>query len=140
MKILVDMNLSPLWVEFLSGRGYHAVHWSDVGTASAADSEILDYAAAHNFVVFTHDLDFKRDPVTRSRCSAGSRRGLRPPRDRGRPYAFGEGRFRDRRPFPPAHSTVAHLSLGAIPQVQTATVSSREEALLQIGRDTAKWH
>jgi predicted nuclease of predicted toxin-antitoxin system len=24
MKILVDMNLSPLWVQFLSGRGYHA--------------------------------------------------------------------------------------------------------------------
>ena len=58
MKILVDMNLSPLWIQFLSGRGYHAVHWSDVGSASATDSEILDYAAAHDFVVFTHDLDF----------------------------------------------------------------------------------
>lgn len=58
MRILVDMNLSPLWVQFLSGRGYHTVHWSDVGAASAADSEILDYAAAHDFVVFTHDLDF----------------------------------------------------------------------------------
>jgi hypothetical protein len=108
MKILVDMNLSPLWVQFLSGRGYHAVHWSDAGSASAADSEILDYAAAHGFVVFTHDPDFgallaaqkgqgtKRDPVAGSRCSAGSRRGLRPPRDRGRVWAFGEGRFRDR--------------------------------------------
>jgi predicted nuclease of predicted toxin-antitoxin system len=58
MKILVDMNLSPLWVQFLSDCGYLAVHWSDVGAVCSADSEILDYAAAHDFVVFTHDLDF----------------------------------------------------------------------------------
>ncbi len=42
MKILIDMNLSPLWVQFLSGHALEAIHWSDVGSASATDSEILD--------------------------------------------------------------------------------------------------
>jgi len=31
MKFLIDMNLSPLWVSFLSGKGFKAVHWSTVG-------------------------------------------------------------------------------------------------------------
>ena len=58
MKLLVDMNLSPLWVPFLISRGFEAVHWSTVGSASAADSQIMDYAVACGFVIFTHDLDF----------------------------------------------------------------------------------
>ena len=56
MKILIDMNLSPLWVQFLVGHGVDAVHWSAIGEASAPDSQILDYAAENDFVVFTHDL------------------------------------------------------------------------------------
>jgi predicted nuclease of predicted toxin-antitoxin system len=31
MKFLVDMNLSPLWVPFLTNQGFEAVHWSTVG-------------------------------------------------------------------------------------------------------------
>jgi predicted nuclease of predicted toxin-antitoxin system len=58
MKILVDMNLSPLWVPFLNGWGFQALHWSGAGAASAPDAEILEYAATHGFVLFTHDLDF----------------------------------------------------------------------------------
>ena len=58
MKLLIDMNLSPEWVSFLSGEGIDAVHWSAVGRADAADSVILDFAAANGWVVFTHDLDF----------------------------------------------------------------------------------
>ena len=34
------------------------MHWTTVGKATAADSLILDYAASHGFVLFTHDLDF----------------------------------------------------------------------------------
>jgi predicted nuclease of predicted toxin-antitoxin system len=41
MKFLVDMNLSPLWVQFLTNRGFEAVHWSTVGQPSAPDPEIL---------------------------------------------------------------------------------------------------
>lgn len=58
MKILVDMNLSPSWVEFLSDHGIQAVHWSDIGAPDAADAEILTYALSNGFAVFTHDLDF----------------------------------------------------------------------------------
>lgn len=52
------MNLSPLWAEFLSAGGFESVHWSSVGDARAPDSEIMDYASANDFIVFTHDLDF----------------------------------------------------------------------------------
>jgi len=38
--------------------GLSAVHWSDVGRTDAPDSEIMAYAAEHDYVVVTHDLDF----------------------------------------------------------------------------------
>jgi predicted nuclease of predicted toxin-antitoxin system len=52
------MNLSPLWIRFLTGHGLEAVHWADIGHPTAPDAEIVNYAADHGFVVFTHDLDF----------------------------------------------------------------------------------
>lgn len=58
MKLLVDMNLSPRWVELLSRSQFHAAHWSSVGDPQALDAEIMTYAAAHNYVVLTNDLDF----------------------------------------------------------------------------------
>ena len=58
MRILIDMNLSPTWVQFFVTHGIEAAHWSAIGEASTPDSRILDYAASNEFVVFTHDLDF----------------------------------------------------------------------------------
>ena len=58
MKLLVDMNLSPRWIGLLNDSGMHAVHWSTVGRVDAPDSEIMAFAAAGEFVVLTHDLDF----------------------------------------------------------------------------------
>lgn len=58
MKLLLDMNLSPTWISFLNNAGFAATHWSAVGASIAADSEIMTYAIANNFVVITHDLDF----------------------------------------------------------------------------------
>jgi predicted nuclease of predicted toxin-antitoxin system len=58
MKILVDMNLSPRWVHLLQGNGFEAYHWSKKGSPSATDAEIMAFAAAEDFVVLTHDLDF----------------------------------------------------------------------------------
>ena len=55
---MVDMNLSPVWVRALHDQGWEAVHWSTVGDPRATDKEIMDWAAAHTHVVFTHDLDF----------------------------------------------------------------------------------
>lgn len=58
MKLLIDMNLSPSWAVFLGESGWAALHWSSVGPADARDSEIMAYAATHDYVVLTHDLDF----------------------------------------------------------------------------------
>ena len=58
IKILIDMNLSPDWVDFLESRGWPSVHWSHVGDHDAPDDLIMQWAAEHGYVVFTHDLDF----------------------------------------------------------------------------------
>jgi predicted nuclease of predicted toxin-antitoxin system len=58
MKILIDMNLSPRWEDVFSDHNIEAVHWSSVGRAYASDIEIMAYAKANNYAVFTHDLDF----------------------------------------------------------------------------------
>ena len=58
MKILLDMNLSPVWVEFLKSKGFEPVHWSSIGKADAPDSELLVWALENGHVVLTHDLDF----------------------------------------------------------------------------------
>ncbi len=39
MKILIDMNLSPAWVEVLEKAGHTASHWSTVGSLNAPDRE-----------------------------------------------------------------------------------------------------
>jgi predicted nuclease of predicted toxin-antitoxin system len=58
MKLLIDMNLSPAWVEALRSKGWDAVHWVTIGEATAPDTEIMLWARTNSFVVFTHDLDF----------------------------------------------------------------------------------
>jgi predicted nuclease of predicted toxin-antitoxin system len=58
MKILVDMNLSPKWADFLSGNGIEAAHWSFIGSPDAPDPEIMAYAKENDFTVLTNDLDF----------------------------------------------------------------------------------
>lgn len=58
MKILIDMNLSPLWVEELKKEGFDTLHWSSVGDIKAADIEIMSWAKENGYCVFTHDLDF----------------------------------------------------------------------------------
>jgi predicted nuclease of predicted toxin-antitoxin system len=58
MKIVIDMNLPPSWVEVLQAGGHDAVHWSQIGLPRASDQEILLWSRQNGFVVFTHDLDF----------------------------------------------------------------------------------
>ena len=58
MKILVDMNLSPSWVQALEDQGITAIHWSSVGDGSAPDFEVMTWARDNDYVVFTNDLDF----------------------------------------------------------------------------------
>jgi predicted nuclease of predicted toxin-antitoxin system len=52
------MKLSPHWLDRLTAAGLSAVHWSTVGRVDAPDTEIMAYAATHDYIVMTHDLDF----------------------------------------------------------------------------------
>ncbi len=58
MKILIDVNLSPRWVEILSNHDFEAVHWTSIGDPRAPDAVLLGWAKENGAVVFTHDLDF----------------------------------------------------------------------------------
>ncbi len=58
MKLLVDMNLSPRWVQFLTKQGWQCFHWSSAGKPTATDAEIMKFAAQNDCVVLTYDLDF----------------------------------------------------------------------------------
>ena len=58
MKLLIDMNLAPRWVDVLAAAGIDSVHWTTVGAPTAPDAVLFEYARAHRLVVFTHDLDF----------------------------------------------------------------------------------
>ena len=58
MKLLLDMNLSPTWVEVLGAEGWETVHWHEVGEAGAPDVEIMAWAKDHGYCVLTNDLDF----------------------------------------------------------------------------------
>ena len=57
-EVVVDMNLSPAWVDLLATGGHEAVHWRDVGTMAASDEEIIAWATAEQRVVLTADRDF----------------------------------------------------------------------------------
>jgi predicted nuclease of predicted toxin-antitoxin system len=46
MKILVDMNLSPGWANFLTERGFESTHWSDVGPGAALDTQLMQWAGS----------------------------------------------------------------------------------------------
>jgi len=58
MKFLVDMNLSPRWCGVLQAEGWDSVHWSTVGSTSAPDHQIMQWALHQQRIVITHDLDF----------------------------------------------------------------------------------
>ena len=58
MRILVDMNLSPRWVDALDESGFDAVHWSTVGDGDAPDRTLMQWARQGGPVVFIHALDF----------------------------------------------------------------------------------
>lgn len=58
MKFLVDMNLSPGWIDLLAKEGFEAIHWSSIGRGNESDAELMRWAAEHAHVVLTADLDF----------------------------------------------------------------------------------
>ncbi len=58
MKVLVDMNLSPRWVDLLEGEGLQAAHRSALGSGNASDRVTMAYAKTNDYILLTHDLDF----------------------------------------------------------------------------------
>lgn len=60
MNFLIDMNLTPRWLQVFQAEGWQSRHWSDVGNPRAPDDEVMEWARQNNFIVFTHDLDFGR--------------------------------------------------------------------------------
>jgi predicted nuclease of predicted toxin-antitoxin system len=58
MRVLIDMNLSPDWVETFKRHNIEALHWSKVGKYNAPDTDILSYAKTGSYIIFTNDLDF----------------------------------------------------------------------------------
>ena len=58
MKVVIDMNLSLQWADYLNGRGHEATHWSSIGDRDAKDEVIAEYCSREGAVVLSGDLDF----------------------------------------------------------------------------------
>lgn len=44
MRLLIDMNLTPRWVQYLGDAGLDCQHWSEIGPITASDASICAYA------------------------------------------------------------------------------------------------
>lgn len=58
IKLVVDVSLSPDWIQVFNKQAWWAVHWSAVGDPRAKDHVVMAWAREHSCAVFTHDLDF----------------------------------------------------------------------------------
>jgi predicted nuclease of predicted toxin-antitoxin system len=58
VKLLIDMNLSPRWVEVLRTPDREVRHWSSIGELAAEDEVITTWARENGCVIMTQDLDF----------------------------------------------------------------------------------
>jgi predicted nuclease of predicted toxin-antitoxin system len=59
MKLLFDENLSHRLVGQLAADFPGSAHVRDAGLATASDSAVWAYAAAHGFVIVSKDADFQ---------------------------------------------------------------------------------
>lgn len=58
LSFLADMNISPLTVADLRGRGWDIVRVSEVMDKATRDVDLLEYARLRDMVIITQDLDF----------------------------------------------------------------------------------
>ena len=58
IRILADVHISPLTIQFLNKLGYDAVRVNSLLPAEAADTDITEKAIEDNRVLLSHDLDF----------------------------------------------------------------------------------
>lgn len=52
MKLLIDVNLPPQWVDVLKAEGVESIHWTEVGDPRAPDEEVVRFARECGYVVF----------------------------------------------------------------------------------------
>lgn len=58
LRLLADVNISPLTVEALREAGWNAIRITDERPADTADARILQFARREKRIVVTQDLDF----------------------------------------------------------------------------------
>jgi predicted nuclease of predicted toxin-antitoxin system len=58
MRLLIDVCLSPDWVDYFRSHGIDSIHWTEIGACDAEDCILFDHAQENGLVIFTHDLDF----------------------------------------------------------------------------------
>jgi len=51
VRVLIDMNLSPEWSKVFESIGWTSYHWSDVGSPSAPDTDLMDWARKEDCIV-----------------------------------------------------------------------------------------
>jgi predicted nuclease of predicted toxin-antitoxin system len=56
MKILIDMNLSPDWVEVFTAAKIESIHWLSVGDPAAKDTVLMAYARMNDSELTTGAL------------------------------------------------------------------------------------
>ncbi len=60
MRVLIDMNLTPRWVGYLTQAGHEAIHWSTAGPVLAKDREICEYCRRRGYALQRMTLIFLR--------------------------------------------------------------------------------
>jgi predicted nuclease of predicted toxin-antitoxin system len=63
VKFLIDNQLPTALAKYLCTKGHDAQHVLKIGLASANDSDICKYAAAHNLAIVSKDEDFARHAI-----------------------------------------------------------------------------
>lgn len=58
MKLIADVNISPITVKILKEKGYDIIRVTEVLSPSASDNEIIRLAIKEDAVIVTQDLDF----------------------------------------------------------------------------------
>ena len=58
MRFIIDMNLSPQWEKILQSADIEAVHWSNIGSFNAPDTDIFNYARSNDYAIISCDIDF----------------------------------------------------------------------------------
>jgi predicted nuclease of predicted toxin-antitoxin system len=60
IQFLLDENSTKLFKLPFERCGYTVIHVSEIGLTNTPDEIIVEYAAQHNLVIVTFDLDFSR--------------------------------------------------------------------------------